>query len=52
MISGVNDMFLFAAVLSVLLTAVMLITVIYEGRNFDERFRGFGRRNIRNNISE
>lgn len=47
-------MFLFTAVLSVFITAVMLFTVIYKGRSFDEQFgfSNFRRRNIRDNISE
>ena len=43
-------MLIFTAVLSVMITAVMLVTVIYEGRSIDERFRDFRRRDIRDNI--
>ena len=50
MISGVNDMFMFTAVLSVMITAVMLVIVVYESRSIDERFRDFRRRDIRDNI--
>ena len=54
-ISGVYDMFAFTAVLSVLLTAVMIVTVIYKSSGddtIDERNGNSGRRNLRNHISE